>query len=367
MAARPSEIDPLLGAIAPRAMASPISAAAAFGVLSISTSLIAAALEGRLADGSQVFWNGHHLIVHPFLSNVSTILDFALLNPLTIFFLLRSRQAAVDDSLIARSDTSADKHLRWFTSASCVVLAIVLMVAYAHTFLYGTFFDAVVTLSQDGECFVTVTGWVVLFWTGLFTYVLLMGALNQVSYIARICRLRPSDIAYDPLHEDGAAGLRILAKPAIEFTKASVCLLVAGVVMWVYDRLMTKSALTDRTASIAVFLVIVFPLFAIPIAHLHCLMCDLREELLRSVIGQKFRRLRRTALLVNSRRRSRSLKDLADEVDATERLRNTILSFPTWPTSIRTLISCGAYFASISAPLFTKILPLVSSALGFAP
>lgn len=364
MASRPTDIDPLLGTIAPQALASPLSAATTYGVLAISTSLIAAAAEGRLTGGSQVLWNGHHLIVHPFLSNVSTLLDFAVLNPLTIFFLLRSRQIAIEEPLMMAGGTPADRRLHWFASLSCVVLAVVLMVAYAHSFLYGNFFDAVVTMSEDGECFVTVTGWIVLFWTGLFTYALLMGALNQVSYVARICRLRPAEVTYDPLHEDGAAGLRILARPAIEFTKASACLLMAGIVIWIYDRVMMKSMLTDRTASIAIFILIVFPLFAIPITRLHRLMCDLREELLRSVIGREFRGLRRMALFTNRRLRRRSLRDLADEVDATEKLRNTILSFPIWPMPTQTLLSCGTYFASISTPLFTKALPVLSSVLG---
>jgi len=364
MAARPSAIDPLLGLLAPRALESPLTAATAYGVLATSTSLLAATLEGRLIGGSQVFWNGHQLMVHPFLSNVSTILDFAILNPLTTFFLLRSRQIAIEDPLISGGNSRADKILRWVVSVACAALAVILMIAYAHSFLYGNFFDAVVTMSNDGECFVTATGWVVLFWTGLFTYVVLMGALNQVSYVVRICRLRPADVSYDPLHEDGAAGLRVLAKPAIEFTKASLCLLFAGVVIWAYDRVMTNAALTDRTASIAVFTLIVFPLFAIPIARLHHLMCELREELLRSVIGRHSRGLQRM-VLVTARRRARSIQSLADEMDATEKLRNTILSFPTWPMPTKTLVSCGAYFAGISAPMFNKLLPVISSALGF--
>jgi hypothetical protein len=246
-----------------------------------------------------------------------------------------------------------------------VVLAVILMVAYAHSFLYGKFFDAVVTISHEGKCFVTITGWIVLFWTGLFTYVLLMGALNQVSYVVRICRLQPAQVTYDPLHEDGAAGLRILARPAIDFTKASLCLLIAGMVTWVYDRLMTKSVLTDRTASIAVFTLIVFPLFAIPIGRLHGIMCELREELLRSVIGRDQGGFRRMRIFARGRKRTRSLKQLAAEVDATEKLRNTILSFPTWPIPAQTLATCAAYFASISTPLFTKVVPLISTALGF--
>src|SRR4051794_22428564 len=97
MATRPYAIDPLFATIAPRALASPLSAATTYGVLAISTSVIAAAAEGRLTAGADVYWNGHHLFVHPFLSNISTLLDFAVLNPLTIFFLLRSRQIAVDN------------------------------------------------------------------------------------------------------------------------------------------------------------------------------------------------------------------------------------------------------------------------------
>ncbi len=359
-------VDPLLGLIAPRALESPFTAAFAYSILATGTSALAAAVEGRLIDGTHIYWGRTQLFVHPFASNFSTLLDFAILNPLVIFFLFRSRQTVIDEPLLAPADTRADRALHWFAAVSCVVLSIVLMLCYSHSFLYGKFFDAVVAISDQGETFVTVTGWVVLFWTGLFTYIVLMGALNQINYIVRICQLRLSDLVYDPLHEDGAAGLRVFAKPALEFTKASLTLLVIGVVFWVYDRIMIGAPLTDRTASIAIFALIVFPLFAIPIARLHFIMCDLRENLLKSMLegeSRLLRCLRRS--LVRRRRGPHSMKQLADEIEATEKLRNTVMSYPTWPMPTTTLVSCGAYFASIATPAVTKLMPVVSAALGF--
>lgn len=277
MAMRRTAIDPLLDLIAPQASATPASAATAYGMLASMTSFAAAAAERRLISGAEVYWGSQHLSVHPYLSNLSTILDFALLNPLAILFLLRSRKIIASDARLSQSDTRGDNILRWIVSLSSVVLAVLLMAAYSKSFLYGRFFDAIVTVSDDGHSFVTITGWVVFFWTGLFTYILISSALSQVTYVVRIARLQTADLPYDPLHEDGAAGLRILAAPAMEFTKASLVVLVIGVVFWVYDRIMTTAVLTDRAASIAIFTAIVFPLFAIPIARLHYLMCDLRE------------------------------------------------------------------------------------------
>jgi hypothetical protein len=364
---KPASIDPLLGVLASRALSSPFSAAAAYGVLATGTSLLAAAFEGRLLGNTTVYWDARHFDVHPFLSNFSTLLDFAVLNPLVIFFLLRSRQIAVTEPLLAGAGTRADRMLRWFVSLACVVLTVVLMIAYSHSFLYGTFFDAVVTASEQGECFVTVTGWVVFFWTGLFTYLVLTGTINQVSYVVRICQLRMADVFYDPLHEDGAAGLRTLAKPAIEFTKASLSLLVIGVVFWVYDLIMMRATLTDRTASIGIFAAIVIPLFCIPIGRLHFLMCDLREGLLKSILGGEPREIRRAAVRhTRSRRGSRSITRLADEIEATEKLRATVMTFPTWPMSTGTLVTVGAYFASVVSPVLGKAVPLISSALGFS-
>jgi hypothetical protein len=233
MESRPPAIDPLLGVLAPRALASPLSAAVAYSFLATSTSLTAAAIEHRLVGNTQIYWGHEHLVVHPFLSNFSTILDFAVLNPLVIFFIFRSRQLVVAEPLLSGSDTSADRLLRWFASLACTVLAVVIMLSYSKSFLLGKFFDAIVAISDQGACFVTVTGWIVFFWTGLFTYIVLTGAINQVSYVVRVCRLRRDDLFYDPMHEDGAAGLRTLAKPAIEFTKASLLLLIIGVVFWV--------------------------------------------------------------------------------------------------------------------------------------
>jgi hypothetical protein len=367
MTARPTTIDPLVGALAPRALESPLSAAIAYSFLATSTSLTSAALESRLLASTDVYWGSHHLIVHPFLSNISTLLDFAVLNPLVIFFLLRSRQIVVSEPLLSASNSFADRLLHWFASLSCAVLAVVLMLAYSHSFLYGKFFDAIVAISDQGNSFITVTGWIVLFWTGLFTYVVLIGALNQVSYVVHICSLRPADLFYDPLHEDGAAGLRILAAPAIEFTKASLLFLVIGFAFWIYDRLMTNATLTDRTSSIALFMAIILPLFAIPIARLHRLMCELRERLLRSVLGGEPRGLRQLSFYLDGERRdSETLKRMSEEIEAAEKLRSCVLSFPTWPLSTRTLVSYSAYFASVAAPVITKLIPLISGALGLS-
>jgi hypothetical protein len=365
MATRRSAIDPLLGLIAPQALASPVSAACAYGALASVTSFAAAALERRLVSGADIYWGSQHLIVHSYLSNLSTILDFALLNPLAILFLLRSRQIIASDPRLSQSETRNDNILRWIVSLCCAVLSILLMVAYSQSFLYGRFFDAIVTISDSGRSFVTMTGWVVFFWTGLFTYILISSALSQVTYVVRIARLRTSEVTYDPLHEDGAAGLRVLATPALEFTKASLVLLVTGVVFWIYDRVMAKAALTDRTASIAIFIVIVFPLFAIPIARLHYLMCDLREQLLRKVLGGEPRSFRRLSVSPDVERSdSATLKRLRDDIEAAEKLRSCVLSFPTWPMSTQTLVTCGAYFAGVAAPLIGKVAPLISGALG---
>jgi hypothetical protein len=368
MALRPPSIDPLLNVLAPRAMTSPVAAAAAYSVLATVTSFIAALFERRLLDNVEVQWGAHRLIIHPYLSNFSTILDFAILNPLMIFFLLRSRQTVIAEPLLSGNDTVADRFLHWFAAVCCAVLAVVLMVAYSQSFFYGTFFDAVVAISEQGQCFITVTGWVVLFWTGLFTYILLMGAVNQVSYVVRVCQLQPANVSYDPLHEDEAAGLRILARPAIEFNKAALVLIVIGIVFWVYDWVMHRSALTDRTMSIAVFLLIILPLFAIPIVRLHVVMCELREDLLRSLFKGGPRGLRRAglSLTLRYRREAHSLKRLTDEIEAAEKLRTTVLSFPTWPMPTRTLVSYGAYFGSLATPLVPKLIPIISSALGLA-
>jgi hypothetical protein len=367
MPPKPTTIDPLLGVLATRALASPFTAATTYAVLATGTSLLVAALERRLVGTTSIQWGQEQFVIRPFLSNFSTLLDFAILNPLVIYFLLRSRLIVVTEPLLAVDNTPADRALQWFASLSCVALTIVLMIAYSHSFVYGGFYDAVVSISDQGKCFITWTGYVVYFWTGLMTYVVLMGAINQVSYVVRICRLRPADLFYDPMHEDGAAGLSVLAKPAIEMTIASLCLLTIGLVFWVYDRIMLDAPMTDRTASIGIFTAIVFPLFAIPIARLHFVMRELRSGLLRSMCSGEPRCLRHVGLFLGSGVcDAQSIQRLTEEIEATGKLRNAILSFPTWPLPTQTLVSCGAYFAGMASPAFSKLIPIVSSALGIA-
>src|ERR1700753_1910448 len=73
-------------------ISSPLGLALSFGFLATTTSVVAAYLEGRLMVPQQVnFATGVTASIVPFSRNLSTILDFVLLNSLVIYFLQRSR------------------------------------------------------------------------------------------------------------------------------------------------------------------------------------------------------------------------------------------------------------------------------------
>ena len=81
---------------------SPFGLAVSFAMLAIATCVASAFLEGRLTTPERaILPDGTSVSIIPFGWNISTLVDFALLDPFVIYFLQRSRvqQRLVDAGL----------------------------------------------------------------------------------------------------------------------------------------------------------------------------------------------------------------------------------------------------------------------------
>jgi len=336
---------------------SPHGIAIMYCCLSLSSTITAACIEGLFIHKNTVNWNGVSYTIYPLLYNFSTLVDFALLNPIMIFYLLRalSRILLLPSGLNPRK--ASPSPIGWPTTLACMLLSVTLMAGYFIGFLRGRFFDAVIALAPDGRRLITVTGWLVFFWTSVAIYFLLIGVIGQLRYLRFVLRLRAIDVAYDPFHADDLAGMRELAEPALDFLKAMACLLAVFALFAIYDLVVFHINESDRLWALAVYAAVVIPFFFIPTHHLHRLMKARREELLaRSLEPFKKREL---SILQSNWTNPDSCKELLAEVAAFRELRTWFSTVPTWPLPTRTLIRAYVYFGGVLSPLLSKVVPFL--------
>jgi hypothetical protein len=340
---------------------SPQRAALAYCFISLASTIAAASIEGLFIHGNRVEWSGKIYLIHPLCLNFSTLIDFALLNPLMIMYLLRARFRTASLNL---TRSSGDRRLAWFQSTFCLTTASIAIAFYFQGFLQGTYFDAVVAISKDGRRLITVTGWLVFFWTAIILYLLLQGVVAHISYTRTLLRLRAEDIPYNPLHEDQSGGLKKLADPALDFLKAMVLLFLAFVVFAIYDILIFHIHESKRLWALAAYVAITFPLFLVPIIHLHKLMKQRRGELwARTLESLKSKsKSDEPDILCGS---VRSYKELLEEIEAVRELRAWLATTPAWPLPIATLIRVCTYMLGVITPLVPKAMPVLLKALGF--
>ena len=277
-------LDPLLGILPRHLRNSPAAAACGYCALSLITTLLASSCEGLFIHGSVVTWNNKSYAIHPLISNFSTLLDFALLNPLLIFYLLKAQEARL--KILTHPSHKFSYRVSWVRSAACMVIAVAMMSAYYFGFLQGNYFDAIVALSSDGSRLITVAGWAVFFWTTLSLYITLVGVTNQ-TINARDVLTRTRGHLIPLYHEDNSPGLSYLAEPGLFFLKAMASLLAIFIVFVIYDYFVFSVRDSHRVLALGPYVVVVFPLFLAPILRFHRLMKGRRSEILASLLTHR--------------------------------------------------------------------------------
>ena len=161
----------------------PLKTAIGYAVLATGTTLLCSGAEGSLAKPFQVLYQGTLFPVFPLLGNYSTLIDFLILNPLMIYFLLKGyKQIKTKNGIIAGFGSSTPYHQIGQVVLSGI-MASVFMWYYYRGFLEGTYFDAIIQPDEIGNIKVTFTGWVVFVWTTLIIFVLLFFSFSQIAYI----------------------------------------------------------------------------------------------------------------------------------------------------------------------------------------
>jgi hypothetical protein len=315
---------------------SPSRAAVSFALSAIMLSAIVAALENRLMAAETG--------VQPFIKNVSTIVDFLILDPLMIAAFL-SAVRSIRDIGINLPDR--------FLIPPSVAGGFGVMAAYYGSFSFNGFRDALIL--GPGLYGITATGWVVFFFTAVVMSVVFYALFAQAIYIGYVRRLAQCDISYRPLHMDGCAGLRSRAAPAWYMLNGLVLLLLVFMLFYVQDNYINHIKRSLRLEGFVVYLIIAPLVFLAPVYHLRRLMLQHRSRLI-SKVDTAYDSLCFDQLSLAPA----DAGTVEGQIAALIRLRSTVSAFPTWPLPVPQLAQSVAYYVGPLTGTVLKLAPSVS-------
>jgi hypothetical protein len=338
------------------AMTSPFGLAISFAILATVTSVVAAYLEGRLTTATHATSpDGTSISIVPFSGNVSTLVDFILLDPLVIYFLQRSRiQRRVTDAVLKARQGLSPYH-RVGLMIICAMLGIYAMKFYVEG---SRFYDASLIPGANGQATITVTGWIVCSWTALYIAWLSFSAIEHGAHVVRLMSLAESDIPYSPFHPDGAGGVRVLMDPSLSFGYAMIGLLATFVVFVIHDKVIYHIH-SNRLLGFGLYIIVAVPLFALPFCKLHELMKTRRDKYLFDSLDQTLA----DARIAGDRKDWTALAGCVAAVESADKYRKLVNAFPVWPVPLALALPSLSSAAAAMIPFVQKFISSPSALL----
>lgn len=336
-----------------------IAAALGYALLATSTSMIIAQLEGRLTQVQYALVPGRGMVeVIPFIWNVSTLVDFVVLNPIIIFFLLKAHQKRQEIYAELKAGEQIPPYHRFGLAVVAIAFGFTAMKIYVSGF--NQFYDATIVPNLDSSTQITATGWVVFGWTAIFVSYLFYGCAEQAFYTNYVIKLRKDDLQYKPLHHDQAGGVRFIMEPSLTFAYAMIALLLILLVFIIHDKILYHISDSNRLWGFAFYPAIIIPLFVLPFWHLHTLMKERRDEYLYEISGA-LDEILMTARLMKANIGTARLQENITSMEYIDKYRKTVGGFPTWPLPLSILAPpLGTIIASVF-PLVQKLLVVLLS------
>jgi hypothetical protein len=330
-----------------------------------STSIFFSIKDDIFINGKVFEFHDLKLVAYPLIYNISTLTDFIILNPLVIFF-LRKTIIAIDsvNKNLKRSYYVSKYHRIWIFILSSAV-GIVIMKLYIESNLVEKHFDSNFFPDLLGKAYITTTGYVVFFWTGLFIVFLIYHIFIYSGFVIYLLSLKSNDIEYSPFHGDGVGGVNFLIKPSIYFVNAMMSALFIFVLFLIQDYLIDKSSENLRFIGFVIYILLWLPLFFIPLLHVHNLMVDKKYIYLEHITSLAGNVIKDKSILKGYflQKTSDDEKEFILALERLEKYKNVVANFPMWPlTKSSTIPSLGSIIGA-SIPLLIKIITFLNSTL----
>jgi hypothetical protein len=322
-----------------RALLSPGRSAVAFGLLASLLTVAASWLEGTLVAERTIQIGATALKQHPYISNISTILDFAVFDPIAIYFCL-SASEGYEQAFRRFARPGAGISRKSGLAIISLVVGVSAMWFYYQGFVGSTVFTDAFEPDASGSAIVSATGWVIFVWTSLFLALLVFSALEFGAYALFVRSLGPEDIRFS-LPLGLSRDVTVAIRPCLHATYVLVSLFAMIGIFVVRDFWQLGLHESRRVWLLGPYLVVLFVAF-LPFWHLHSIMAEqksqiveanqrlLEEEMSGGSAGSRGAE-GRYALALNS-------AHLMESIDRIDKLQKFYRSVPVWPSSSGTLI-----------------------------
>lgn len=269
------------------------------------------------------------VIQHPYIQNFSTIADFAVLNPLAIYFLLNANLGYQDT--FRHFGKGGD--VATFHKAGLAVVAAVVgfstMRFYFDGFVGETFFTAAFEPSLDTGAVISYTGWAIFWFTAVPIALLTYSLFTFSNYVFFLLHLKHSDFEFR-LPPAVSSDFKIAIAPCVQSSYMLTTLFVILAIFILRDFIQYNIEESRRIWLLVPYILACIVLF-IPFAHLHRLMKQKRDEVIdqgntpleidlgiQSTNGDHTKDLNNTKLM--------------NSIDQIQKLQSFYASIPTWPT-----------------------------------
>jgi hypothetical protein len=316
-----------------------------YAISSFSTTAILAKIEGRLMSSEPGTF--------PLMYNISTILDFLILNPLCIYFLFKSRENKSLINSYTKKYNNPSNYYIIFSIIFSISLSIILIYKYYLSFLNNEIYDAIF-LEINGIKTLTISGYSALFWTFLFISLLLTFIMIEIHHVFNILRINTSDIEYVPSHSDQSGGIKKFLDPSLYFLISAVCISLIFLIFIIQDRIIYSSSANNRLSLIPLYSPVAILLLIIPLLKLHDLMKKKKDDYLNNI--RKFTFPEGLDIITSEELTPERIKITSDNIDYYNKI---YAQLPEWPLPKRTITLIIATSGAALAPIAHSALEYI--------
>ena len=315
---------------------SPFAWAVAYGLIASALAAGVSLFEGILFNERTVTVGGHLLVQHPYVENFSTILDFAVFNPIAIYFLLKVRGGFAT----AYSHFKARHNISWFDRIGLAVVSVAIGVSamwfYFRGFVGSTFFTEAFEPTQSGAAGISFTGWSIFAATAVFISLVTFVTIEFGNYIIFIRQLKSNDLRFC-LPPTLSADVEIAVSPCVNTAYVLATLFVVLAIFVFRDLFQFDIRQSWRVWLFAPYVLVCFVAF-LPFWHLHNVMTKQRKEIISENNSVIEKEIWTSSGGTGEHQHRIDPKKLIVSMDRIESLQSFYRAIPIWPTSANALV-----------------------------
>ena len=313
---------------------SPSSYAIIYGVVISAAAAASSHLQGTLIHEGLIQIGTHKYVQHPYVTNISTILDFGILNPIAIYFLLQARAGFET----AYAHFKAGRQISLFDQFGLLAVSLTVGIGamwfYYHGFIGGTFFTEAFEPTQRGTASISVTGWVIFFGTSLFITLVAYVTVEFANYMLFVGRLGPGEFRF-AIPPAVSPDIKIAIAPCISVAYVLATLFFVFVVFVFRDFFQFSISSSWRAWLFGPYVLVCLVAF-LPFWRLHRMMAQQRHRLIDAnnrVIEEEI-----CGREGKDKANTPDPERLIGSVEKIEKLQSFYKSIPVWPANPSDLV-----------------------------